>query len=631
MTSPHDQLRLEAAAIAWVEGGDADRELSQELRAACAEPCELHYLLRAMGYPFEGPRPEPPTFVVGQPIRAGYRLVAETGKEPEILPVFAQALASCLARDQLVRLFGHLWGVDLELWRALPTATPAELALRWLTSPGRRLVRDPKILVAMRRGSERADATNLRPQTIWAASGATLDFSDSGPGLERWLDLHRSIPGKLMTAWQPKRRERAITTALARLERGSPHTLRGAALGWLLNHAVDHPHIEIDGVHQDLREALPAHLALALQPDESTEDFSALLEEQILQHAALISANEAKPGSIMRAWHLARWIHGCLARSPFTPGGEESLHAEIVALLPVERAVVDPDDPLHPARFGAHGLRIEDVALVAGAWVHYDRDGEFLLPPPLPLVNAMRRLAARCVTPGELDAECSLARGHSNELGWTAPHIAPPWVARWLLTQWRVPWLGKLPSETVDECLRSLQTDPRFHWLAHVYRTEGSQLDDAQQQLAHEVWRNLAEQPETRHELLASMGIGLLTRLDERDRSVARDAIDGSPATWQPFLLDAWADAAFAVDRMDLAQPAFDGLLDLTRAPELTAEIRLNAALLLLRRAAQARSTPEGMDILQQLAALAKQSPFRDHAGLLRELRRLGVASPSAS
>lgn len=609
---PRPDLRLDACALAWrVEGRD-------EQGLAGAEP-ELAYLLRALGRPVEGAGPGVPEFVPGLPIRAGYRLVAETGKKPERLPVFAQALASGLATTELVRLFDHLWGVDVAVWRRLATASPAELAERWLTSPGRRLVRDPAILVALREGQERVDATDLRLETCYAAAGADEALVGEPRGAERWLDLHGSIPGELLAAWAPKRSDRDVAVGLARLERGSPCSLRGAALGWLLSRTVDRPQVDLDGVRHDLREALPARLAIALATEEGAEDFAAPLEEVLLQHAAGIVARDPAPGALRRGWHLARWIHGCLVRSPFAPGAEDRLYAELTALLPAKAATVDRDDPLHPARFGAGGVPIADLALVAGAWAHYGREGERLLPPPSPLVGALRRVAGRALRAGEWEAERSLARGVSNELGWSAPHVAPPWLARRLLTEWRVPWLWQLGDEVAGECLRVLPDEPRFHWLAHVVRAEGLELGEATRSLVHSVWRELATR--ARPEIAASLAIGVLAELDADEVDVALASIERAEPGWRPFLFDAWVGAAQAGSSQ--AAAALAGLLGLARSGENPAELRLNAALLLLRRVAPGRGTPEGAAYLAHLRELAQGSPFRDHPGLMRELRRL--------
>jgi hypothetical protein len=629
MPPSHDPHH-DAAVLAWADAAHGRAPgPEQEQEAAAAASTELRALLLALGCPLEGSRPERPSFVEGQPIRAGYRLVAQLGMQPDIAPVFAEALAADLPRAELSRLFDHLWGVDLELWRMLEDASPAELARRWLISPGRRLVQDLGVLARMREDLDHLDATDLRLAALWAASGAELEPA-SPPPSTRWCDLHRSIPGEAMSRWQPKQDERAFTIALTRLERGSPHGLRGAALAWLLNRAVDQRQVEVDGIHQDLRTTLPTHLAIALARDDS-DDFSSQLEAQLLQHAAWIATRDTGPGKVRRAWHLARWLHGCLVRSPFAPGSEEGLHAEVTALLPTERAPIVPDDPLHPARFGGHeGMSVEDLALVAGAWAHYDRKGEHLEPAPLPLKNAMLRLADRLSTQGELEAERSLARGESNELGWTAPHVAPPWLARWLLTQWHATWLANRQPAVIEECITRLAHDARVHWLAHVIRIEGPLLDESAKTSAHAAWSHLIGSGTMAAEQLASLGIGLLRRLDAAERRVAFGCIERAPASWQPYLYDAWAERALLDADLDLARPALERLLALAERAQ-PAKVQLDAALLLLRRAPPIRPKAEGMALLRRLGTLAQEPPLRDHQPLLRELRRLGAMSPPAS
>ena len=79
------------------------------------------------------------------------------------------------------------------------------------------------------------------------------------------------------------------------------------------------------------------------------------------------------------------------------------------------------------------------------------------------------------------------------------------------------------------------------------------------------------------------------------------------------------------VQRVDLAEPALAELDTLMAAEEEGAAIRLNAALLLLRRAASVRNTELGERYLSALAARSAAAPFSEHSGLLREIRRLGA------
>ncbi len=633
---PPIRTDLEARVLAWRERGGPRPPLDEADE-------ELRYLAVAMD-PSAGERPAAPEFVDGQPIRAGYRRVAGVGREARVEPAFAQALAAGVAPMERRWLFDHLWGVDLALWQQRE-GDVADLALRWLRSPGRRLVRDVAILQRFREGDEPAEvdgATDVSLAALWAASGAdeaSVGEDDEAPGAARWLDLHRAIPGAAMARWQPKRSDRAVAIAFSRLERGSPYSLRGAALGWLLSQAVDRPIVDVGGVRQDLREILPGRLAVAMQAeaDEEAEPrersfeekFAARLEEATLLHAAQIAKRDREPGRVRRAWHLARWIHGCLVRSPFVKDDEERLRAELLALLPAEPLRVEvEDDPLHPARFGPEGLRIEDLSLVAGIWAHYGRHGERLSPTPLPLVRAVGRLASRLVRAGEHEAEESLARGRSNELEWTAPHVAPPWVARWMLTEWRIPWLAEASRanpEVVEECLRAVSSGRRFEWLAFVWRGEGAMLSAEQQVRALEVWRSACAGGALTGQALMSMAVGLLERLDADDRAASFAAARAAEVGWQPFLFDAWAEAAFRVKRADLAEPALAELEALMAAEGEGAAVRLNAALLLLRRAASVRDTEVGGRYLGVLAERSEATPFREHTGLLREIRRLGA------
>lgn len=624
---PEIQPDLEAQVLAWLDKNGKMPDIHG------ADDEELKWLAVAVGHPEAVPgRPKPPAFIDGQPIRAGYRLIAETNGRSRVVPAFAQALAAGIA-PQDRWLFEHLWGVDLALWRERETSDFAHLALLWLQSPGRRLVREPTILRRLHRQDkqpERDGATDLRLPALWGASGAderACGDEDNSPGAARWRDLHRAIPGELMAQWSPKRSDRAVVVAFSRLERGSPYCLRGAAIGWLLSRAVDQPLVEIGGVRQDLREVLPGRLAVAMQVDDEAadENFTARLEEATLQHAALIAAREKTPGRVRRAWHVARWIHGCLVRSPFVKDDEERLRAELLALLPAAPPAIDVDDPLHPARFGTGDLRIEDVALVAGIWAHYGREGERLTPTPLPLVHVVRRLAGRPVTKGEREAEDSLARGVSNELGWTAPHVAPPWVARWLLTEWRIAWLSQASDAVVKECLEALRADARFEWFAYVWRGEGAALAEPLQHLALAVWREACARRHMSGQALASMAVGLIAQLGDDDRALAFWAAMQATEAWQPFLFDAWAEAALRKKNVELAEPALEQMLAVMREEDREVEVRLNAALLLLRRAASVRETEVGARYLRELAELSTGAPFREHMGLLRELRRLGA------
>lgn len=121
---------------------------------------------------------------------------------------------------------------------------------------------------------------------------------------------------------------------------------------------------------------------------------------------------------------------------------------------------------------------------------------------------------------------------------------------------------------------------------------------------------------------LASMALGLLDLLDVEERARALASIRDAPVEWRPFLLDAWAKSALDLGDPGLASTARDGLLALAGDERVAADVRRNAALMLVRRAVGAAADEER---LRGLAALATHPPLSDHPGLLRELRRLGA------
>lgn len=121
------------------------------------------------------------------------------------------------------------------------------------------------------------------------------------------------------------------------------------------------------------------------------------------------------------------------------------------------------------------------------------------------------------------------------------------------------------------------------------------------------------------------MATGLLRELEEADRETAVAQLRAAKIEWRPFLWDAWSEAALQHGLAPLAEIGFEGLRALTDAHDLDSQARLNAALLLLRRAASLRGSDAGSQLLAHLRRVSADPPFSDHQGLQRELRRLGV------
>jgi hypothetical protein len=643
---------------------------------------ELAWLAAAFGLA-PGPQAQPED---GRS-RAGYMLAGDPeGQDARVEPGLSAALALAASAQELdptwtrrlCERFSDLPAVDMELWRALQAARvrPRELARIWLQSPGRRLVRDLEFIkylgTGQPHGATRTDLDSLRRAA--GVAGMPHDLHDLRAWLDseppRWRDLHCAVPGLLMRTWEP--RDRKVSTALRRLDRPSPYSLRGAALAWLLSRAAGDPFYEIDGIRRDLRDDLPVRLAAALSDDSSPAPaLSAELETALLQHAARI-AERACPdlddsGAICTAWSLSRWMYSCLTRSPFYGADEDSLAVRLRALLGKD-APRPGRDPLHPARIGPAGIDIADITLLAGIMSHYGGPGPYLDPMPLPLVHALRRMAGRSVREAEARAEADWLAQPSqafeaqpqalatpgNALGWHSSHVAPPWVARRLLTDKRIAWMARQDSPTpmVRECLDALNARPdRFSWLGFAFYAEGHELPAALQARAAATWRDLAGAADSAGDAfmpaqaLAAMAVGLLGQLDPAEHSLALDISTRAPEDWRPFLLDAHAEAALRAvrasadeqDRDATRAPmeaalcrALERLLDAVENPACSTHERLNSALMVLRRAS-AWPSERARPYLQRLAATTDAPPFRDHRGLQREIRRLGLRAVSSS
>jgi hypothetical protein len=566
------------------------------------------------------------------------------------MPAFAERLGT---RD-LESVFPDLWAVDLALWERIGAqADPDALAIAWLESPGRRLVQDISLLRRLHDPARptRLGAADLSLERIYAAAGVADAPADSSAydaffaaHPVPWRELHTAVPGRAIDGWQPREREdeRPILRAIDLLEHGSPPGLRGAALAWLLGRAVEAPIFEVNGIRRDLRDDLPIRIATSLATwfaDDGRAVISRELEALTLQHAACITATDTRPGAAFRTWGVARWLGRCLRRSPWFGEDEEILVAHLRALLPAPAVIAEGTDPLHPARFNfaTDALDPAEMAFLAGVLSHYAGDERpMLLPTPLPIVHALRRIAERPILEAEERAERTHAT-HASELGWPAPHVAPPLAARWLMTRRRIGWIREMPEKAqqaqLDTIERLAREPARYAWVTEALFHEGDALTPSASHRAIEVFRTFfqgatsAPLPERQ---LATMAAGLLRGLeDDEIRRVADLAMVDEPG-WKPFVLDALAMAAERNERHAILVHVLERLLDLVENTASDDRDRLNAALFALRRLSSMR-LPERAAMLERLARAAVNPPFSAHLGLRRELRRLGLGGPIAN
>lgn len=621
---------------------------------------ELRLLVRAL-------RQEPYTMGTGgaRPlVRVGYLIEGERGfQEARVRPAFAEALAARRSLLELAQDFSDLWAVDFGLWAHLSSGAVDHhgLALLWLSSPGRRLVQDLSVLRHLP-GERTFGASDFSPSRLQAASGplpsATPAPSRNGP----WYELHAAIPGTALGTWEPAGGSVRAVLQLLEGRQGEPFFLRGAALAWALNQAVKQPYYELEGLQRDLREDLVLAFVAGFPSPADESRFaqhraSARLETACLLHAARLMGDDRSEAATAHGWSLARWLQSCAFRSPFVGGDEESLAARLRALLPSAASdIPSRDDVLDPSHFSdeGKGLDIAELALVAGAALHYNPEESQthtkLLPTPLPLVHALRRVADRTLNPGERHVEALLARFRSgstenasakgnearplesvrNALGWAAPHVAPPLVARWLLSHHRISWLAKVSSEVQRECLELFRQQPLRHaWLALAVFSEGQELEPEARTWVAEAWRSVLQT--TRGGLgqrgeLALMAIGVLEQLSAEESERVTELVRSAALDWRHRDFEALVEAA---EKHGLAAPwraGMDGLLEMCADESVDTENRLRAALLAMRRASLS-SRPERGEYLQRLASVGSRAPFNQNVALRRELRRLGFSS----
>lgn len=572
--------------------------------------------------------------------RAGYALGPKGFRagEPGVEPAFVAALG---ARN-LRQTFPDLWAVDALVWGKLDASPPKELARLWLESPGRRLVQDLSAIAIMPQGG-RLGATDFSSERIDAAVGLARIAERKVPApLRAHHELYLAVAGETyLELWEPKplpeEKTQQILRALNLLEDGRPLGLRGAALRWLLDEAVDKPHYTVDGVRRDLRDDLSMRLGTALPSwlsDTPEATTSRRLETLALHHAAQFIGTDSSEQATQRAWAIARWLQGCLRRSPFFGGDEEVLAAHLEARLSTSNPALPNDaDALHPLRFSVDfstdgaGLNVAEVAFVAGMIVHYQQPREHqLLPTPMPLVHALQRLADRPVRDAEVAADKARLAGR-NALGWPKDYpLMLPVTARRLMSELRIGWLGAIGIDAQIDTIERFRTEPqRYKWMAFALQREGKHLVAEARSRAAEVFRELASNDRVEPHVFGTFAAGILGELSDEEVATVLDIAQRSEPRWGPFVVDVVADALNPNQKNQLWTLAIERLIMWMEDSSLDEKMRLNAALFAMRRVS-ASTALNRTQLHQRLAASAVGPPFSTHVGLQAELRRLGLS-----
>jgi hypothetical protein len=599
------------------------------------------------------------------PPRCGYQVYADR-RVVSLLPRFAFDLAE--RRRDLLSRFSDLWAVDwLVVDRLLQNMEPRFIVEAWLSSPGRRLLRDVAILGQVPLEHTDCSAEDMPTDWSWArlrTAAGPIVRDPSNPFQKEWEQIHKALPGKSLLDWAPL--HEAPVAVMQLLEDGLPLSVRAAAMTWLLNQSMEHPQYHDDETAHDLRDDLPLRLRSTLSPDLAAatsaatslaslaedidtsvrwrREWSHRLECCALLHAAHLYGpvlGQGGKGGVLDAWRTARWLVSCLLRSPFLGGDQEALTVRLEALLPEPLPVAtEQEHPLHPARFhwGGSSVNLAELLFVSAVYSHYHGRGETspkLLPMPMPLVEALERIAGRVTNAGERAAEASLARSVSMvDPTWNAPHLAPPLLARYLLTARRHAWLSKVPAAVQQEMLACLAATPkRFRdWVPLAFHSSGAQIESEIQEQARGVWASLIKNTvcdETDCAMYGLMAAGLLSNLTLEER---RDAIElGKQAApqWRASVLSQIWEAAAKTSDHETVRAAVNALEAQMLSNRLwDTDRRLDAAhaLLTLVGRSAGLAPQEQRVLLERLAQHCSGPPFSSNLALRRSLRALGIA-----
>lgn len=653
---------------------DADLDLSApdaDAAALARSTFELRLLSQVLRGPSRASAPPIPAELKNA--RAGYLLREERGTLVAF-PLLLTMLARAFQGGEIAPTpFEDLWRVDWQVAAQLHRQDrPEVIARSWLRSPGRRLLRDLSLLVTPL--GQGPGATDWSWARILQAAGLAGETTDSmGRFLPAWRQLHHAIPGALLSTWQPERDD--PVTVLDLLEDAIPLCVRAAALLWLENRAMDNPLFPVSGEELDLRNELKVPLETSLSTarvdthaDPSAMRLSTLvrnpqavrwqyehsyvLETSALLHAALLAAQpplddpedqraDRGPRAI---WGVARWLLTCLLHSPFLGMSETQLALRLRAALPRPLPLPADSDVLHPARFrdDGSGLDVAEVALLNAVYVHQARPGQPVMAPQGVLLTGLREIARRALNPGELLAEEQLAQstvhadGSRGDLRWSAPHVAPPLLARYLLCARKEAWLSLLSPEAMEQQWGLLRVAPdRFlPWLSLALAAE-LHRHPAQQDRALVLWRELSEKTQqptvaaAQRHYLAIFAVGFLEKLDDLvDTQALLAQAECAPQGERPQVLDLIARSAAQRHLPALWGDALRRLQALVQDAAALPQARLGAAVALVQRVAAADAPLDEKARAAQLAWIQKnlnQSPFLDHLGLRRALRSFGI------
>lgn len=580
--------------------------------------------LAHVGWSDDVPAPSPMTGAAVDP-RFGFGVMTEATREA-LVPSIAALLLHGAGKQprELAAALPELSIADHALWlhlsRCEGPGDVRDLARRWLGSPARRVAWDLGSIDRV------GSPGGLTVERVLAAAGAPDDArADVDP--TSWPPVHACTPLQPISL---DGRDATVVRALRALAAPEWLWARSQAMSALLERAATAPSYTVGGLHADLREELPARFGAVFEvpDDDALQEF-----ERELLRAAVALAPAITSGAV--AFAVARWLGYVLVRSPFHASDPRVLAARLSGVRRGEAALTPcvDDDVLHPRRLlkmlGDRREGWRDLVSVAGAAGHYLADGEQqrLAPVPVTLVDRLRQIAARKLTPGEHEQEVASAGNEGSSA--LRRHVAPPWIARATLHRTRSPWLSQLDQESFLEALGYLDSQPsRYAWLTESIALAARYLGPEIRVDLAAWWRRTEPSDSLRAHQLALVASAAPAEIGTDGLPRLGAQVMRADPEWRPFLANALAVEARHAGAVGVERYFLGALEGMIENPSLPEEQRQRALAWWAQRiqADRALLTPE---VTSRLRTLMSDPMVSSNPRLRLVLAQLGVDARS--
>lgn len=544
-----------------------------------------------------------------------------------------------------------LWMLDLALDYQLQTHAPLEAVLaRYEAAPGRRLL-SLKLEASL---EPLIESLKSSVEAIPAAVG--IDRLRIGPSEtlpQAWRQLHVPFPWRLETL----RQDFTVPQALQALEQPDNPWQRGASLYLLLHRASTNSDYTQDEIGLDLKRELivPMTAAFATTQGSTREEEEASQRLRWHTGASLNIARLLLASGLaeeVHVWQVTTWVKQLLLRSPFVPADAALLSLQAAAAL--SERVQPPSSLMDPWALAVDGdgCHPDELSLLLALYLHLTESSQAKRPPytlPDQTLSFVRRIANRPLNSGEqayLILQRRLVQGTTEAdrqkafPPLTTP-LAPPLLARRILQEEGGRWLERLQTDAFEETLQwasnQAQSDGlnTILWVLRAIHRESTQLSAARLESSAQHFKEWLKwlptsdsvDPSISGEVLPRLllvGLAVYEHLTPTLRETLVTAFGQAELGWRPGLLSTWARACARVQAQEDWQRALEGLVELAMELHHPAQVRLDAAFLLVRLFHQP-TLPMAESIRLQLLKAVARAPLADNPDLRREMRRNGL------